>query len=33
VGTGTFQVFLGYKLDSSNTLHFTPVPLQLNVTN
>jgi len=33
VGLGTFQIFLGYKPDSSNTLHYTPAPLQLNVTN
>ncbi len=33
VGVGSFQVFVGYKLDSSNTLHYTAVPLQLSVTN
>lgn len=33
VGVGTFHVFLGYKLAGSNTLHYTPAPLQLNVAN
>lgn len=33
VGAGTFQVFVGYKLDSSTALHYSSVPLQLNVTN
>lgn len=33
VGVGTFQVFLGYKLDSSTTLHYTNGFLNLDVVN
>ncbi len=33
VGVGTFQAFLGYKLDSSTTLHYTNGFLNLDVAN
>lgn len=31
VGTGIFNVFLGYKLTGGSVLHYTPVPMQLIV--
>ena len=31
VGTGTFDVFIGYKLTNGSVLHYTQVPMSLNV--